>query len=97
MFLELTKRGVEPERLFLEEESSVTRENLSFSRQLMEREGLPGPAIIVSNDFHIYRALKMAEDMDFPAEGLAAGSNWYSRPTYILREAMALVKYYLTR
>lgn len=97
MFEELTKRGVEPERLFLEEESSVTRENLSFSRQLMEREGLPGPAIIVSNDFHIYRALKMAEDMDFPAEGLAAGSNWYSRPTYILREAMALVKYYLTR
>ena len=59
----------------------------------MEREGLTGPAVIVSNDFHIFRALKMAEDVGLDAQGLAARSMWYSRPTYVLREALAMVKY----
>ncbi len=95
MYRELTALGIEPARLRLEEESRVTLENLRFSQALMEREGLSGPALIVSNDFHIFRALKMAEDLGLPAQGLAARSTWYSRPTYILREALALVKYAL--
>lgn len=95
MYRELTARGIDPARLRLEEQSSVTAENLRYSMALMEREGLSGPALIISNDFHIYRALKMAEDLGLQAEGLAARSNWYSRPTYILREALALVKYAL--
>ena len=92
MFEALTARGIDPARLYLEEEARNTRENLEFSKALMEREGLRGPAAIISNDFHIYRALQVAEDLDLPAWGLAARSNWYSRPTYMLREAMALVR-----
>lgn len=93
MYEALVARGIDPARLYLEEKARNTRENLEFSKALMEREGLRGPAVIISNDFHIYRALKMAGDLGLPAQGLAARSNWYSRPTYMLREAMALVQY----
>jgi Uncharacterized membrane protein len=96
MYQELTARGIDPARLRLEDASSVTLENLRFSMELMEREGLEGPVALISNDFHLYRALTMAEDLGLEAQGLAARSNWYSRPTYILREALALVKYALT-
>ena len=96
MYRSLTARGVDPARLYREEDSTVTVENLRCSMALMEREGLRGPVALISNDFHLYRALKMAEDLGLPAQGLAARSNWYSRPTYILREALALVKYALT-
>ena len=96
MYQALTDRGIDPSRLYLEDQSRNTLENLQFSKALMEREGLRGPVAVVSNDFHIYRALKMAEDQDLPAQGLAARSNWYSRPTYMLREAMALVQYAFT-
>ena len=96
MYQGLTARGIDPARLRLEDASSVTLENLRFSMELMEREGLEGPVALISNDFHLYRALTMAEDLGLEAQGLAARSNWYSRPTYILREALALVKYALT-
>ena len=92
----LLQRGIAPERILKEEQSTVTLENLRFSRKLLEDRGISGPVLIVSNDFHIYRALKMAEDEGIEAQGLPAPSAWYSYPTYILREALALVKYELT-
>lgn len=96
MYRALTQRGIDPNRLYLEDASSVTLENLRFSKALLEREGLQTPVVIISNDFHIYRALKMAEDLGLPAQGLAASSNWwFSTPTYVLREALAMVKYEL--
>lgn len=97
MYQVLSDRGIDPQRLYLEEASSNTWENLCFSQALMEREGLSGPVAIVSNDFHIYRALQMAGDLGLDAHGLAAKSKyWFSRPTYMLREAMALVQYGLS-
>ena len=97
MYRGLTARGIAPERLYLEDASTNTRENLIYSRELMEREGLTGPVALVSNSFHMYRALRMAADQDIPAEGLSAKSRPRDLPAYILREAMALIKYALTK
>lgn len=95
MYRELTRRGIDPARLYREDQSTSTWENLAFSRALMDREGLRGPAAVVSNDFHVYRAVQMAEDQGLEARGLAAPCSWYSRPTYILREALALLAYHM--
>ena len=95
MYRCLTARGIDPARLYRETESSNTLENLRFSAALMERESLSGPVLIVTNGFHVYRALKMAKDVGLPAEGLAAESDGPSMPFALLREAMALVKYAL--
>lgn len=96
MFRELTARGIDPSRLYREDRSSSTRENLTFSADLIRRENLAGPVVIVSNDFHIYRALRMAEDLGFHAEGIAARSRRMALPFSVFREAMAMVKYWLT-
>ena len=96
MYERLTARGIDPARLYIEDRSTITRENLEFSAALMAREGLSGPVCVVSNNFHVYRALEMARDQGIGAEGLAARSAWYSVPTYVLREALALVKYQIT-
>lgn len=96
MYRSLTRMGIDPARLYREDTSTVTLENIRNSMALMEREGLQAPAVIVTNNFHICRALEMAEDLGLPAQGLAARSNWYSLPTYVLREALALVQYGLS-
>jgi uncharacterized SAM-binding protein YcdF (DUF218 family) len=95
MFRALTARGIDPARLYLEDASGNTQENLQNSRALMERENLEGPVAIVSNGFHVRRALIIAGDLGLDAQGLAAPSHWYSRPTYVLREALAIVAYTL--
>lgn len=97
MYDSLVARGIDPARLYLEEDSTITLENLQNSKALMEREGLSGPAVLVSNDFHIFRALTMAGDIGLDARGLAAKSLWFSRPTYVLREALAMIKYAVIR
>lgn len=96
MFRELTARGVAPDRLYREAQSSNTRENLTNSMALIRQADLQGPVAIVSNNFHIYRALRMAGDLGFSAEGLAARSQPASLPFSVFREAMALVKYALS-
>lgn len=95
MYRELVALGVDPARLYREEEAADTLENLRFSMAIMEREGLSGPVALVSNDVHICRAERMAADLGLEAEGLAARTSWYSRPTYVLREALALAYYLL--
>lgn len=93
MYRGLVQRGVAAERILLEPDSTSTRENLAFSRKIMEAQGLQEPVLVVSNNFHIYRALQMASESGLEARGLPAACDWFVLPTYILREAMALVKY----
>ena len=96
MYRGLIARGIDPARLYKEEEATDTLENIRFSMAVMEREGLSGPAALVSNDIHICRAERMAADLGLEACGLAAKTSWYSRPTYVLREALALAYYLLS-
>ncbi len=56
----LTARGIEPRRLYLEEQATDTVENLAYSKAILEREDLPGPVALVSNGFHLFRAEKLA-------------------------------------
>ncbi len=81
--------GADPERIIMEDRSTSTRENLQFSDALTgcgsARTG------ILSNDFHIYRAVALAKKMGYAhPEGIAAPSDPVTRPRYILREICAL-------
>lgn len=87
----LTEHGISRERLVLEEKSTNTRENLVFSDQLTNcshaRTG------ILSNNFHVYRAVKLAEKLGYEAaEGIAAPSDAIMQVHYVVREVFALVK-----
>lgn len=87
----LTEHGISKGRLVLEDRSTTTRENLVFSDQLTgcgkTRTG------ILSNNFHIYRAVKLARKQGYQqAEGIAAPSDPVMQVHYVVREVFALVK-----
>ncbi|MBQ6892856.1 MAG: YdcF family protein [Clostridia bacterium] len=58
MYNELTKRGIAPDRLMLEDKSTSTNENIRFSLKLMPEDAEFG---VISNNFHVYRAVRISE------------------------------------
>lgn len=88
---ELVKRGVDPDRIVMEDKSTDTRENMIYSRVLIERED--AAVGIVTNNYHIWRSLRLAKRAGFTnAHGIAAE---YTGPTlfhFMVRETIAIAK-----
>ena len=98
MFNELTKRGIAPERLWLEPRSTSTWENLNFSLDIIEEKtGIRPDSIgLLSSEYHLYRAGLFAKDCGVEAIGIPAATSWPSiRLNYFLREAAGVWHYIL--
>lgn len=91
----LVRRGVEAERIYMEDKSRNTRQNLAFAREIAEEKGLEGPVVVVTQDFHMYRALRLAETAGFQARGLPARTDPVIFPSYYGRELLSLTKWYI--
>ena len=98
MYNELTRMGISQERIWLEAESTSTRENLQFSLALIyDRTGsYPTEIGLVSSEYHLYRAGLLAKDFNVTAVGIPATTQWLSlRINYFLREIAAVWAYYV--
>ena len=92
MFRYLTARGIPPERIILEDQSTSTYENLKFAREILDEYFPDGfRAVVVTNDFHIYRAVQIARQAGIDAGHLGAPTTWYTWPMNYLREMLAVV------
>ena len=91
----LEQHGIDASRIDIENESTTTAENLEFSKRYLGPEA--DTVGIVTNDFHVYRALRIAERQGFErVYGIAAYSiPWYA-PNNLLRECLAIAKNTLT-
>ena len=86
----LVEKGVDEKRILEEDQSTNTRENLIFSREMIPPDVSVG---IISNGFHICRALHLAETLGYEnVNGIPARSDLATQPTNLLREFFAVVK-----
>ena len=82
----LVDRGVSEDRILVEDRSTSTLENLEFSKELLAENGLSTSVVVVSEGYHMYRALSVAERVGLDAQGLAAPSAPWILPTSWVRE-----------
>ena len=69
----LIKQGIPSDRLILEEEAHNTAQNIKYSVALMEQLGLENRTVmVVSNEFHLYRAERIFERYDMDVYSLPA-------------------------
>lgn len=87
----LTEKGISQERLFLEEKSTTTIENLQFAKEIMDTEGLGEDIAIVTSEFHIYRASLIAKDLELNSYGVPGRTYWALLPTYYMRELFGIL------
>ncbi|MCM1060653.1 MAG: YdcF family protein [Eubacterium sp.] len=91
MKVALAEKGIEESRIFVEDASESTEENILFSSKMLEEMGAEvKEAAIVTDGFHLYRASLMAKKLGLNTTSVAAETPWWLAPSYWLREWFAL-------
>ena len=88
----LLAQGVAPERILLEDQSETTRENLTYSFNVIRSwGGDPAEGVgVVTSEYHLHRAKLMAEALGAKPIGVAAKTELViMRVNYFIREAVA--------
>lgn len=93
----LREHGVDPNRIYLEDGSHNTRENLVLSQALMEEKGLSGPVNVVSNSFHLFRVRHLARGTRLPPIGTLGAPlplAWLIPGTYVREFGSVILMYF---
>jgi uncharacterized SAM-binding protein YcdF (DUF218 family) len=89
----LQNQGIVKERIIKEEQSTSTYENFLFSKQFLDdyEEENPYYIAFVTNDFHVYRARKLAAKAGFETPvAVSASSSAFTFYPNFLREIIAV-------
>lgn len=80
--------GVSEADMILEKKSKTTNENIRFSHQLMKANA---KFCLVTNSYHVYRALVLAKRQGLKCIGYGAQTKWYFTLNVFIREFIAYV------
>lgn len=89
----LTERGISPERIYMEENSTSTYENLKFSHSIIESEGLPQRVCLVTDGYHQLRAQMIADKQGIDTDSISCPTSLWLVPTYWVRELFGVAYY----
>ena len=89
-------KGLPEEAILLEEKSTVTEENIIYSKEIMDKNNFK-TAIIVSDPLHMKRAMKMAENCNLTAFSSPTPTTMYktnkTQIPFAAREVLLYVGY----
>ncbi len=88
----LESRGIDDARIYMEDQSTSTEENLEYSLEIAKRQSLGNDVAIVTSDYHIYRALNTARALGFSAYGIPSPTGWRIWLSCHVREWLAIIK-----
>lgn len=91
MYRCLTSMGIDEKRLYKEDKSVSTKENLIFSMDIVKRYGLSSDISLLTSNFHGYRAKMIAKRLGLDVKVITCTSPWYSYPTYHVRELYGIL------
>ena len=91
MYRWLVEKGIDASRIYKEEKSTSTEENIAFSKQIIKENGLNDKIAIVTSEYHSYRAGVIAEKSAL-SYGTASGQTaiWLF-PTFYVRELYGIL------
>lgn len=91
------EKGVSREHMIVEDQAVNTYENLLFSKQWLEADAEAHPDkkttknIVVTNNFHVFRALLWARKVALPSDGAGAKTKFYFWMNALIREFIGVL------
>lgn len=87
MYTYLIENGVNKDKIIKEDKATTTLENIKFSQKILnERGDEDKKVLIVTNEFHLYRSMVIADILGMNNEGLACKTKLKIRVNYMIRE-----------
>lgn len=83
-------KGVDAERIIMEQKSVSTEENLLFSRKSIDKEA--PKIVIVTTAYHVFRALILAKQQGLKCVGFGAKTKWYFTLNALIREFVGYLR-----
>ena len=90
----LVKNGISQNVIVNEEKATSTNENMRYSKAILDaRFDGSYDVVVITNNFHIYRAVSIARREGFKnVHRMHAGLEWYNYASCYLRESLAVLK-----
>ena len=84
------------EDILVEDQSVNTRENLQFSDRLIQQDaqGDTGNLLVVTNRYHVFRALLLAKHLGIPCDGRGSRTKLYFALNAFIREWIAYLVFW---
>lgn len=92
MYNMLTEKGISPSRLFKEDKSTNTDENIKFSLEIIKSLGLGSEIAVATSEYHQLRAKMICKRYGLTAYAQSSKTKLIILPTFLLREIPAIVK-----
>lgn len=92
MEIYLINQGISKNRIYRENKSINTHENLKFSKEILSSLDLGNDIAIVTDGFHQYRAGLIANKLSLNVTSISVKTKWYLVPTYWVREWFGLAE-----
>ena len=86
----LTERGIDGSRIYIEDKSTSTDENIANSVKIIEENNLSNEVAIATSDYHEKRAAMICKKNGLTAYSIPAYATKWSRPTFFTREVFAV-------
>lgn len=88
-------RGIDPQRIACEGRSTTTRENMAFSREVIQQHaGRDANELAIgfsTTNYHVFRGYVSAHQAGMAVEGMGAKTKYYFWPNAFLREFAGLL------
>lgn len=90
MYEYLTQKGIAAERIYQEDKSENTKENITFSQEIIQKENLEPKMAIVTDWYHEMRAAIIAQRLGYSCGSVPADTPDYLTANFVTREIFAV-------
>lgn len=93
----LVNKGIEEEKIIMEDKSTSTMENMQFCKKKIIEDGgnIDSTISVITNGFHMYRAKFLAKRVGLEVTSIPSKSYLLAGPNFYVREYFAFIKSFL--
>lgn len=86
----LISKGIPEDIILAETKSTTTRENMQFSKEIIDSRTENAEVVFSTTSYHVFRSGIIASDAGIKIDGIGAKTKWYFWPNAFLREIAGL-------